>query len=789
MPQPARAPAALRAALIAAAVACAAVVSRPGDGGGRRVAAQAPLPVTICEIQGDGPATMATTATVTTEGVVTSAAVRVEPYGFTLEAPGCDDRPETSDGLFVYVPRDLSAEVAGRVAVGRRVRVIGRAKEYQGLTELVLDDAQVVDLGPAALPEPAALTLPDDPAAVEAALERYEGMRVSLPPSRAVGGTDAYGEVSVVEATLPLSHVLRGALTGRLATVIAPNDWPVVTQGDTLAGVAGPLFYSYGEYKVVVDDWSTVAVTSGGRRPQRWAEAGPGELTAATFNVENLFDDVDDPGKQDTEGSYFPRTRADYEAFVGHRARAIADQLRWPDIVSIEEVEKLPVLRDLAAHPLLAPGRYDAVLIEGPDPRGIDVGVLYDRAVFALRSVEQRQKCMTAAEAGPAAIAGEACALPGDGPGAASGVPIFARPPLVVRLALRDTDARLTVIANHFKSKGGASEAETMQTRLLQARHVAALVAELGAADPTAPVFVMGDLNEFEDGPPIQELVGDGRLTLLHDRVPAEVNYTYIFNGVAQNLDYILVPPPFATAQVIDAGPVHFNTDFPSRPPADREPPPPPFETSRVSDHDPFAVRFRRWGAPRFAVLLPALLRHEAFPTPAGGDEPTPAAATATPAATAPTGTAPTPAPTAAGATPTTPGGAVPRRPLRIATLFYDGVVPQSEADEYIEIENVAAEAVSLAGWTVASLRGEGQVFAFPAAASIAPGARCRVYTNEDHPERPCAFRWGSDQGIWNNSGDKAELRDPSGAVIDHRCYGAAPWGGLCGEATPTPAP
>lgn len=771
------------ASAFAAALGAAAVATGP-TAGPERVAAQPPLRLPICAIQGDGPATMATTATLQTEGIVTAAFVRVEPYGFTIEAPGCDDRPETSDGLFVYVPRDVEADVT----VGRRVRVTGRAKEYQGLTELVVGDGAVEDLGAAALPPPAALALPADPAAVEAAVERLEGMRVALPRLRAVAGTDAYGEVTAIDATLPVSHVLRTARDGRLATVIAPSGWPVVTQGDTLDGVVGPLHFSYGEYKVIVDDWSTVTVTPGGRRPAVWAAPDDTALTAATFNVENLFDGIDDPGKDDTEGSYFPRSRAEYEAFVARRARAIADHLRWPDVVSIEEVENLAVLRDLAAHPHLAPGDYGAVLVEGIDPRGIDVGVLYDRRRLRLLGFEQRQRCLPAAEAGPAGLAD--CALADGGPGRQ----IFARPPLVVRLALRGTDARFTVIANHFKSKGG-DEAETMRTRLLQAQHVLALVEAFEAADPAAPVFVMGDLNEFEDWPPIEALVGSGRLTLLHDRVPAEANYTYIFNGVAQNLDYILVPPAFATAQVVDARPVHINVDFPARPPADREPPLPPFETSRVSDHDPFAMRFRPWGEPRHEAFLPALLRHDAFPSGTGGDAPTAAASrspsatpSATPSSPAPTGVAPTAAPTPGGPSPTAPAGGVPRTPLRITTLFYDGEVPQTEADEYIEIENVTDAAVPLAGWTVVSVRGTGQVFAFPAAAVMPPRQRCRVYTDEDHPERACSFRWGSDQGLWNNGGDKAELRDPTGALIDHRCYGGTPWGEACGGA-PTPTP
>ena len=155
----------------------------------------------------------------------------------------------------------------------------------------------------------------------------------------------------------------------------------------------------------------------------------------------------------------------------------IADRLGMPDIVSIEEIEHLSILEDIARSPRLAAARYGAVLIEGIDPRGIDVGVLYNRSKLRLIEARQRQKCMVASEAGEAGL--DACTLP-DG---TAGKQIFARPPLVVRLAVNGSDARLTVIANHFKSKGGASEAVTTATRVLQAKHVVDLLrVRVGAA-------------------------------------------------------------------------------------------------------------------------------------------------------------------------------------------------------------------------------------------------------------------------------------------------------------------
>jgi len=54
---------------------------------------------------------------------------------------------------------------------------------------------------------------------------------------------------------------------------------------------------------------------------------------------------------------------------VARRARSIGAHLGAPDVVAVQEVEKLEVLQALADHPALAGAAYGAVLIEGPDLR------------------------------------------------------------------------------------------------------------------------------------------------------------------------------------------------------------------------------------------------------------------------------------------------------------------------------------------------------------------------------------------------------------------------------------
>lgn len=124
-----------------------------------------------------------------------------------------------------------------------------------------------------------------------------------------------------------------------------------------------------------------------------------------TFNVENLFDTRDDPGKEDH--TYLP---AALKANAGHRAlcervsrKAWREEcLHWDwseealdaklarvaaailqvgegrgaDVVVLQEVENLAVLERLRRERLRDAGYRPAVLIEGDDARGIDVAVL-----------------------------------------------------------------------------------------------------------------------------------------------------------------------------------------------------------------------------------------------------------------------------------------------------------------------------------------------------------------------------------------------------------------------------
>lgn len=106
------------------------------------------------------------------------------------------------------------------------------------------------------------------------------------------------------------------------------------------------------------------------------------------------FDTLNIPGKRD--GEFTPEGKNNwnserYDFKLEQLARVISDIGTSLDpkglaILGIAEVENKTVLDDLVNHPTLAPRGYKTILEEGPDKRGIDVGLLYDPNSFEVES-------------------------------------------------------------------------------------------------------------------------------------------------------------------------------------------------------------------------------------------------------------------------------------------------------------------------------------------------------------------------------------------------------------------
>ena len=145
-------------------------------------------------------------------------------------------------------------------------------------------------------------------------------------------------------------------------------------------------------------------------------------------------------------------------------------------------------------------------------------------------------------------------------------------------------------------------------------------------------------------------------------------------------------------------------------------------------------------------------------PTSVAAATPTPVPATPAPSPTftAPLIPSPTPVP--------------PPINVQIVCVFFDGVVPTSEADEYVEIRNFGAAAADIGGWSLTDIADGTPTYLFPPF-SLNPGVSIRVYTNEIHPGSG-GFSFGRGSSIWNNKDpDEAGLFDASGSAISQKSY------------------
>lgn len=243
-------------------------------------------------------------------------------------------------------------------------------------------------------------------------------------------------------------------------------------------------------------------------------ETGRAALRLVTWNVHDLFDEVDrtaPPGDQDTV-----LAPAEVEAKLA-RVGAVLRALD-PDVAVLQEVENEALLARLAAGPLAGRG-YAARLVEGRDPRGIDVGLLSRLPLEAWRShLDDRD---------------------------ADGSYLFARD--LAELHLGGGARPLVVLGAHLVSRlDPASDGR----RRRQAARARAVLDGLRAAEPAALVVLLGDLNDLPGSPALAPLLGDGALCDLGGRLPEAAGWTWAGAAGEERLDYALVPREEASAAV-----------------------------------------------------------------------------------------------------------------------------------------------------------------------------------------------------------------------------------------------
>ncbi|WP_290698559.1 endonuclease/exonuclease/phosphatase family protein [Lacinutrix sp.] len=202
--------------------------------------------------------------------------------------------------------------------------------------------------------------------------------------------------------------------------------------------------------------------------------------TVAFYNLENLFDTVNDTEKND-EASPMMEIKANreeiYKKKVHNMARVISDigtetTGNTPALIGICEVENVNVVEDVANDPLLLAKNYGIVHFESPDRRGIDVGLMYQKDLFQ-----------------PISKSSHTLKIYDD----LTRNRIYTRDQLLVSGKL---DGELIyVIVNHWPSRRGGEE-RSRAKRVAAAKLNKHLMDSIQVKDPYAKIITMGDLND-----------------------------------------------------------------------------------------------------------------------------------------------------------------------------------------------------------------------------------------------------------------------------------------------------
>jgi uncharacterized protein len=545
----------------------------------------------IGTVQGAGESA-ALTGNVTIQGVVVGDFEGASPAlrGFYVQDSG-DADPATSDAIFVFTAGQ------DRVQLGDEVQLTGAVAEFQGQTQLSSVE-QLTLCARGRTVTPTALTLPVPELAF---LERYEGMLVSFAQTLHVTEhfqLGRFGQVTLA-ADARLAQPTNVAQPGAAARAIqAQNDRsriivddalqsqnpdPIVfgrggqplsaantlRGGDTVSGLTGVLTYTWAGNAASGNAYRVRPIGSLGASVPNFVASNPrpttapavaGELKVASFNLLNYFNTFGNACSFGVGGAVAEcrgaESASEFERQSNKTVQALA--ALDADIVGVIEIE----------NDGYGPG---SAIVELVDRLNLTVGA----GTYAFVDVDARTGRLNAA--GDDAIKVGLLYRPSKVQPVANHThadsnPVHNRAP-VLQTFEDARGARLTVVVNHFKSKGcdGASGADLDQgdgqgcfnaTRVAQASALVDFMDELRATSGDPDELVIGDLNSYAKEEPIQVLEAAAYTNLIAASAGAAA-YSYAFDGQWGYLDHALASPSLRT-QVSGAAELHINADEPS---------------------------------------------------------------------------------------------------------------------------------------------------------------------------------------------------------------------------------
>lgn len=216
-------------------------------------------------------------------------------------------------------------------------------------------------------------------------------------------------------------------------------------------------------------------------------------LTVCFYNLENLFDTEDDPLTYDNDRTPEGKDHWTLEIYKdkhSNMAKVIADVGRdltgkAPALIGVAEIENRRVLEDLVNQPELLPFDYGIIHFDSPDRRGIDVALLYQKALFTPTNYTAKPLLIYDREDREKRI--------------------YTRDQLVVSGKL--DGEMIHVIVNHWPSRSGG-EARSRYKRVKAAELNKRIIDSLHSTDPYAKIITMGDMNDDPNNRSIKRILG-----------------------------------------------------------------------------------------------------------------------------------------------------------------------------------------------------------------------------------------------------------------------------------------
>ncbi len=199
------------------------------------------------------------------------------------------------------------------------------------------------------------------------------------------------------------------------------------------------------------------------------------QIAVAFYNCENFFDIVHNPAKEEedfTPDGKYHYTQRVYEQKL-HNIATVLQNMGGDDgpaIIGLAEVENSTVLTDLAHQPELVKRNYKYAWYDGPDPRGINVALLYNPRYFTAISSEPLPVDLSAFE----------------------GKSVTRDVLHVYGVLAGDT---VDIFVNHWPSRRGGEHASDAK-RAAAAQVDKDAITAIMKTRPGAKIIVMGDLND-----------------------------------------------------------------------------------------------------------------------------------------------------------------------------------------------------------------------------------------------------------------------------------------------------